>query len=119
MSKFSSLDVGEQTLLAVFVENSDNAKILTGDKRALREIATIASQDKYLHNALLNRVVCLEMILLALIDQFGFHADNQKVMLNNSVDSALKMSFGRNEQHAIEALNSYITSIKSEVSCLD
>ena len=72
LTRFASLDVGEQTLLAVFVENSEQAKLLTGDKRALREIAKLASNDAQLYSCLSDKVECLEMIMLGLISRFGF-----------------------------------------------
>lgn len=119
LKRFSSLDVGEQALLAVFVENSENAKFLTGDKRALREIASLASEDDDLYRSLSSKVQCLEMIMLGLIEKFGFDAVNDKVKVIKNIDSVLKMTFGRSEAHALEALASYVAAIKAEATFLN
>ena len=116
LDRFASLDVGEQTLFAVFVENSDSARIVTGDKRAIREVAKICQNDDSLEQLLTGKVDCLESIMLSLVDKFGFEAINLKVSNNTAVDGVFKVTFGksRNETHARQALSSFINSLKTE-----
>lgn len=116
LERFESLDVGERMLLAVFVENSDKAKFLTGDKRAIKDIAKLASEDINLHACLTNKVECLEMIMLGLINKFSFEVVNEKVTKRKNIDGVLNLAFGRTEEHAISALNSFIDSIKAEAT---
>ena len=118
LDRFVGLDVGEQALFAVFVENSNNARIVTGDKRAISDVVKICQNDNSLEQLLAGKVDCFENIMLGLIDMFGFEAINLKVTNNKGIDKVLAVIFGntRNEEHARDALNSYINSLKTEAS---
>lgn len=115
LEKFSVLDVGEQQLLAVFVDNSHNcSRLMTGDKRALKLVAELATRDTDLNPQLNGRVDSLEGIMLGLIGQFGFEAVNKKVSRCLKIDTVLSVAFGekRTEGNAISALTSYLADLR-------
>ena len=116
LNKFASLDVGEQKLLAVFIECTESARFVTGDKRALKDIAKLANKDLELQQSLTDKVDCLEKIMLGLVEKFGFSAINTKVCASEIGDGVLKMAFGRDENHAKDALKSYLLDLKESAS---
>lgn len=61
-------------MMAVFIESKSPAKLISGDKRALRLISRIALDDRELVGKLDGYVDCMEGILLGMIDRFGFNA---------------------------------------------
>lgn len=114
LEQFSTLDVGERQLIAVFVDNTDDMKIVTGDKRAIKQIASLAAHNVTLKNRLEGNVDCLEGIMIGLINHFGFEPINNKVVNYLEVDGVFKQAFGRSESHALDALNSYLNNLRSE-----
>lgn len=118
MNSFSTLDVGEQQLFAVFVDSPSPMRIITGDKRAIRQVAGLASKDQVLAERLRNQIDCLEGIILELIALYGFDAINNKILPNREVDGVFKLAFGlgRSDKHAIEALSSNLNSLRNESS---
>ena len=115
---FSTLDVGEQQLFAVFSDSPEPMKIITGDKRAIWQVANLAINNQKLANRLSNQVDCFEGIILGLIECYGFDAINNKILPNRVVDKVLGVAFGigRNESHAIEALSSNLNSLRNEAA---
>jgi hypothetical protein len=115
---FSTLDVGEQQLFAVFIDSPEPMRIITGDKRAIRQVAYLANNNQQLESSLNNHIDCLEGIILGLIKNCGFDAVNNKILPNREVDGVFKLAFGRgrNETHAIEALSSNLNSLRSDAS---
>ena len=118
MDSFSTLDVGEQQLFAVFIASHDSMRIITGDKRAIRQIAGLAKNNLQLENKLNNHIDCLEGIMLGLIKSCGFDAINRKILPNIEVDGVFRLAFGigRNEVHAIEALMSNLNNLGNDAS---
>lgn len=118
LNSFSTLDVGEQQLFAVFVDSPSPMRIITGDKRAIRQVAGLASKDQVLAERLRNQIDCLEGIILELIALYGFDAINNKILPNREVDGVFKLAFGlgRSDKHAIEALSSNLNSLRNEAS---
>lgn len=115
---FSTLDVGEQQLFAVFIDSPNPMRIITGDKRAIRQVASLASKDQVLAERLRNQIDCLEGIILGLIALYGFDVINNKILPNKVVDGVFKFAFGlgRSDVHAIEALSSNLNSLRNEAS---
>jgi hypothetical protein len=115
------MDVGERQMLAVLVNTPEVEHMVTGDKRALRLIgsmcATDSALDQRLHQA---RVDCLESIMLALIDQFGFDAINTKALRGMHADMVLQASFGAKKLQASakEALTYYLDDIRKDAAFL-
>jgi hypothetical protein len=114
LQQFSILDVGEQQLFAVFVEQTQSPHLVTGDKRALKQITTLSQNDTSLREKLAGRVDCLESIMLGLIEQFGFDAINPKI--DATADKVLAMAFGvgRTQAHAVEALQSFLGNLRQD-----
>lgn len=112
LEQFSKLDVGEQQLFAVFVEQIDSPRLVTGDKRALKQITTLCQNDTSLHEKLAGRVDCLESIMLGLIEQFGFDVINPKV--DATADKVLATAFGagKSQANAVEALQYYLGDLR-------
>lgn len=110
LEQFAALDVGEQQLLAVFVEQNIPARLITGDKRAIKLIAELATKNSELNKQLNGRVDCLESIMLGLIERFGFDEVNAKVTQGIEADGVFKLAFGANraKPHAVDALTSYL-----------
>jgi hypothetical protein len=116
LARYAALDIGEQQLLAVFTA-SENATLVSGDKRALRTIATLAQRDEVLAKRLAGRVECLESVLLGLIDAYGFVAVNRGAYVGRDSDGVLKLAFGprRTQTHAQDALRSWLADLRSDV----
>lgn len=118
LNGFSTLDVGEQQLFAVFIDSPNPMRIITGDKRAIRQVAGLALSNLKLERKLNNHIDCLEGIILGLIECYGFDAVNNKILPNREVDGVFKLAFGtgRNEAHALEALRSNLNNLRNEAS---
>ena len=73
LERFSTLDVGEQQLLAVLCDEPRVQHLVTGDKRALDKIAALTFGDVELRARLQDTsVYCFESIMLALLEKRGF-----------------------------------------------
>jgi len=84
-------DEGESLLCAVMVKRAVPT-LLTGDKRAIRSLATLASSDPRLE-ALFGRVRCLEQIVLGLVEHSVPDVLRVKVCAEPRVDMALTIIF--------------------------
>jgi hypothetical protein len=116
---FSNFDVGEQLLLASLYEDSNVTRLITGDKRALRQMSEACQTFPLFAARLIQvRADCFESVLLGLHNLIGFEALRDKVLNGIESDKVLQLSFGksRNEQHMVSALNSYIADIRSYAS---
>lgn len=115
------MDPGERQMLAILVNTPEVEHMVTGDKRALRLIGSMCANDPALDLRLNQaRVDCLESIMLALIDQFGFDAINTKVLLGLKSDTVLQASFGlkKLEANSREALIHYLNDVRNEAPFL-
>ncbi len=118
LERYEQLDEGERQMLAVLVEDQRITRLVTGDKRALGQIAGMATDDAHLKKRLNeSRIDCLESVMLGLIDDFGYATINAKATLGVNSDIVLKMTFGpnRSEDHARVVLAVYLKEI-TEVS---
>jgi hypothetical protein len=113
----TEMDVGERQMLAILVSTPEVQHMVTGDKRALRLIGGMCAKDPALGQRLTQaRVDCLESIMLALIDQFGFEMINAKVSRGSKSDTVLQASFGtkKSEANSIETLTYYLADVRRE-----
>jgi len=111
LERYAQLDEGERQMLAILVEDPRISRLVTGDKRALRQIAAMTATDVELKQRLREaRVDCLESVMLGLLDHFGHAAINAKASRGVDSDKVLKMTFGpdRHEAHAREVLGVYL-----------
>lgn len=114
LQRYEQLDEGERQMLAVLVEDQRITRLVTGDKRALRQIARMVANDRDLAQRLAQtRTDCLESVMLGLLDHFGHVAINAKASLGVDSDKVLKMTFGpaRSEAHAREVLTAYLKDL--------
>lgn len=119
LERYEQLDEGERQMLAVLVDDHRITRLVTGDKRALRQIAGMATDDAHLKKRLNeSRIDCLESVMLGLIDGFGYAAINAKASLGVDSDKVLKITFGpnRSENHAREVLAVYLKEITDVAS---
>lgn len=110
------MDVGERQMLAILVHTPEVEHMVTGDKRALRLIGSMCAKDAALNQRLTQaRVDCLESIMLALIDAFGFEVINTKVSRGLKSDKVLQAGFGAKklEANSREALAYYLNDVRS------
>jgi hypothetical protein len=117
LKRFPNLDVGERQMLAIFVdEKFECSTLVTGDKRALKQIAGLAACDAHLYQQLEGSVESLEGIMLGLIDRFGFDAINTKVIRGRDFDGFFRLAFGpeRDQDHTTSALKSYLASLRND-----
>jgi hypothetical protein len=115
------MDVGERQMLAILVNTPEVQHMVTGDKRALRLIGGLCSEDSALDERLGEvQVDCLESIMLALIDKYGFEPINVKASLGLKSDVVLQASFGAKKSagNAREALIFYLNDVRSEAPFL-
>lgn len=119
LERYEQLDEGERQMLAVLVDDERITRLVTGDKRALRQIADMVPSDEDLAKRLAQtRTDCLESVMLGLMDRFGHAAINAKASLGVESDKVLKMTFGpaRSEAHAREVLGVYLDELKNQAS---
>jgi hypothetical protein len=111
---FDSLDVGEQQLLSVFIEQPEPPRLVTGDKRAIRQLAELSQQNILLSAKLEGQVDCLEGVMLELIRLYGFDTINSKIV--PEADGLFRLVFGagRTQEHANEALQSYLGELRRQ-----
>ena len=107
------LDVGEATLVAATRQISPFV-LMTGDKRCLQALAT---QVELAEDAerLRDRVICLEHVILLLIQRMGFEMVKMRVLPEIACDTSLKACFGSGEkaieENVVLALEGYITAL--------
>ena len=106
------VDEGEAILFATAC-NDDDSVVVTGDKRALNDLAKIPDLSEQLEH----RIVCLENLFLALFNNHGFNEIKDKVMIALETEAcenktlALCMQPHHTEEDARECMNSGINAL--------
>lgn len=108
------LDVGESQLLAMLLQRGLRL-LLTGDKRAIRAIDTIAGVRAA------QSVACLEQLIASLIERVGFGPVQASICANGRADSGLFNCFGCRSgggqiSDVSEGLQSYIADLRRGAS---
>lgn len=89
--------------------------LLSGDKNCMSGLAAIPEQ---IYKRLCGRVICLEQIILKLIEVKGFVFVRDRVLPMVSCDKSLQICFGvsspANEENVSVGLNSYINDIRQQ-----
>jgi len=109
------IDAGEAILLSATAAIPE-FRLLTGDKRCLRAVATDPECAIIAHR-IRGRVVCFEQILRCLIVRFGFgHVLDKVVPVLPSCDTAVRTAFGSGaratEPNVLACLESYIGELR-------
>ena len=107
-------DAGE-AILAAKVAMTPGAYLVTGDKRAVKALNTMA--DGPIKSALAGRVLCFEELVIGLMHNSSFSNLSTKLIAGSACDGVLRSAFGpgRTEEHAFECLYSYADSLR--LSC--
>lgn len=123
LQRFESLDPGEQQLLALVCDDLRITQVVTGDKRALNQIATLASSDPQLDARLKETsVLCFESVILGLMKSRGFGIVKARIqkwgtIKGQEVDGAIKRAFPLegDAAHAENTLNNYVEKLREGV----
>jgi hypothetical protein len=105
------IDTGEALLFAT-AASADNARVLTGDKRALAGLGGL--QDAYCSQALAGKIIMLEALLQRFTQIDPGHTQ-QAVRSNPTVDKALTNVFGVSEPAAPDSVLAGLESYKGHV----
>ncbi len=113
------IDAGEVVLFAVAAADPDGL-LLTGDKKALRAFATSGATEML--QRLKGRVICLEQLLLQVVESQTFDVVRDAVAPQRNVDGATKTIFANGtmteEAHAMEGLTSFLGALQQETGHL-
>lgn len=109
-----AIDPGEAVLFTATAIQPPDFLLTTGDKRCLTDLAQVPEVDA-LRSRLNRRVLCLEYVLLELLDVFGFAAIQAKVWERRACDGAVRQAFGwsgpAGESSVREGLQSFVRDL--------
>lgn len=113
------LDAGEITLIAMLCSDLQ-AMLVTGDKRALRALATPGLED--IVKRVAGRIVCLEQVMLSALDRLGVGAVAMSIESHRDLDVAVRCAVPL-PPYAVElevrkGLLSYIEDLRKDVPSL-
>jgi hypothetical protein len=110
------IDIGEARLLTA-TSGSANFVLMTGDKRCLQVLAAQAELAE-VRQRLQGRVICLEQMILRLIQRSGFDWVKARVVPMMACDTALQACFGSGElatkTNVVESLEGYIATLRQD-----
>ncbi len=114
------IDPGEALLFALSARNLDSV-IVTGDKRAIRALATAPGLDE-IRLALRGRILCWEQILAATIQHLGFEKALDPILAACDADKVLGIAFASGakttEASVFDALRSYVGDLRRNAAGL-
>lgn len=121
LARFENLDGGEQQIFALLCEIERVELIVTGDKRALKKVATLVHNDPALGTLMESSSIwCFEMIVLQLMRKQGFsitksRMDRWRERQGPAMDEVISGTFatGCTEQSVIGELQNHINSIRA------
>jgi hypothetical protein len=113
--EFEDIDVGEALLFAAGAEKR-SARVVTGDKRALRTLCKV--NHRSVLNSLCGCVICLEQMVYRLIVHNNFMIVRERVSAARDVDKVVQtIAFSRGpdttKNTAINALRSYTVDLRA------
>lgn len=118
--QIEGIDQGEMVLIAS-TQTESSFYLATGDKRCLCALATAPGLVE-VRQRLEGRVVCLEQLILKLVETQEFEDILTKVLPAREYDTALRAVFGSGERttrsDVLLALNGYIENLRSETKRL-
>lgn len=118
--QIEGIDPGEMILISA-TRDEECFYLATGDKRCLTALAA-APELTEIKQRLLRRVICLEQLILRLINTQGFDEVLTKVLPAREYDTALKAIFGSGERSTQEnvmlALEAYIEDLRRKTEGL-
>ena len=118
--QIEGIDQGEGILIAS-TQTESSFYLATGDKRCLCAVATAPGLVE-VRQRLEGRVVCLEQLILKLVETQEFEDILTKVLPAREYDTVLRAVFGSGERatrnDVLLALNGYIENLRSETKRL-
>lgn len=117
----AELDVGESQLCAIVATRSFTL-LITGDKRAIRGAGRLLTRSSLIA-ALAGKILCLEQLVLKILDSSRADHVRLKVCSEPAVDKSLAICFGcsrldRDVTELTEGLDSYIRSVRDTAPSL-
>ncbi|MEE3715705.1 hypothetical protein V2H45_02975 [Tumidithrix elongata RA019] len=108
------IDAGEAELIAA-TANREVFWLVTGDKNCLEALATAPNLES-ICNRLRGRTICLEQLIYKLIELKGFTWVQERIIVGQECDRAIKIIFGwsepASEATVLEGLQSYINDVQ-------
>ena len=108
------IDPGEEVLI-VATKTEPSFYLVTGDKCCLTALAT-AGELQDIRGRLKGRVICVEQLILRVIETQGFELVLTKVLPARDYDTALKSIFGSGEkatrENVLLSLEAYIQDLR-------
>lgn len=110
------IDAGEAILFSATAAFG-NFILATGDKRSLKALAEVEGAESVTAR-LSGRVICLEQIMVRIMNRYGFDLLRERVVPVVDCDTALSAVFGSGlsavETNVRHSLNSYIEHLRGE-----
>jgi hypothetical protein len=110
LQDISGIDAGEAVLLSA-LQAKPTLRLLTGDKRCLRALASLSLARNYI-----GRITILEQVLLVALEKHGVKWVRERVCPFKELDKAIATSLGSRCDAALpsvrEGLKSYISEIR-------
>ena len=114
LNQIVNIDRGEALLISA-TANVDVFWLTTGDKRCINAVASSGLEE--IERRLAGRVVCLEQVILKLIDREGFELVRDRVIPGRDCDKVLKSAFGSGryaeQKNVVETLESYVLDLRN------
>jgi hypothetical protein len=113
LAEIVEIDPGEAQIFACLTDDSEGM-MLSGDKRALRELAGLAGMADLFSS----RIVVMEAILRDLCGALGSEVVRERIKCLAGSDRMVGICFSSGVADPIEALHSYLSSLAVEVEPL-
>lgn len=115
LSSVAGIDSGEALLFAVTSRDSA-ARVLTGDKRAIRALAE-AQSCAGVAGRLSGKIICIEQVLVRAINATSFEYVKSRVLSSVDIDTATRAAFGSGalstETNVVAALSGYVDELRA------
>ncbi|MEN9863130.1 MAG: hypothetical protein RLZZ601_894 [Pseudomonadota bacterium] len=115
LSDVVGIDGGEAIIFSAVAQHAEGY-VLTGDKRALRALSKIPKTSNI--EFLKNKFICVEMLLLMLVDKYGVNWVREHFCPAREIDKTIMVILGSrcdaNEESIREALGSYLRELYDE-----
>lgn len=115
------LDAGETLLFVAAGQYLPDVLLTTGDKRALRALASLP-EGQSVCDRLAGRVVCVEQVVQQLLPVLGLETVQTRILAAPACDGALTNVFGRSAPASAasveEGLQSYLSDLRAATGLL-
>ncbi|NJR70783.1 MAG: hypothetical protein HC771_20685 [Synechococcales cyanobacterium CRU_2_2] len=105
------IDEGE-SILILAIRLCPSFLLLSGDKRCFKALPQLPPS---MYGRLCGRVICLEQVVLTLIDTLGFEVVRDRIYPASAYDTAIKFCFGYSEPASEESTREALLSCIEEI----